>query len=380
MKSKEVNKPFSIGVNENLYSYYPISLIFAFVGKQRKNKVSQVEVINSLYKIICTTTQPQKDQKIEDNSYFKRRVGGFKAEMEFENEVKTKTNCHFLSGGMVLSPELNGTKNMINEFTYLTIDSIPPINYEEIYKKIMNWSEIKFFYYAQINFENWEFEEFYIKQKQGAKEKIKTQILKPNYTLYRFETHSKQFENSKDNNFSEILNIGRSKEGTIRTFNLRERERFDYFKDYELKTLQKIYVNRYFLMKKYFSVVCNIMDIDGYIIQDKKITIVEIKEKSPSKDKKCPDNKQLWYYGWDTRRLLWYEFIQKKIGLKILYTIRQTNNRKEKEFIKWDSIFLDNFLKVVSWHKSISAGGGESTLSAPYNHFKSLNEVLSNLD
>lgn len=115
---------------------------------ERNNLVSKKEVINSLYKIICTTTQSSSDRKIDDNSYFKRRVGGFKAEIEFENELKKNTTYSFLSGGMVLSPEIDGTKDMKNEFTYISIDSLAPSSYEEVYSNIINWNEIKYCYYA----------------------------------------------------------------------------------------------------------------------------------------------------------------------------------------------------------------------------------------
>ena len=46
--------------------------------------------------------------------------------------------------------------------------------------------------------------------------------------------------------------------------------------------------------------------------------IIEIKEKEPIKPKskeKSIDTK-FWSYGWDTRRLLWYLEIQRKIGFQ----------------------------------------------------------------
>ena len=91
------------------------------------------------------------------------------------------------------------------------------------------------------------------------------------------------------------------------------------------------------------------------------------------------ENEQLWSYGWDTRRLLWYLEVKKEIGFEILYIIRQIETREERKFIQWDSISFKNFLKGVSWSNSRGGGGGEDTLTAPYNHFdhfKNLKEGL----
>ncbi|MEK9888329.1 MAG: hypothetical protein VW735_06280 [Gammaproteobacteria bacterium] len=157
---------------------------------------------------------------------------------------------------------------------------------------------------------------------------------------------------------------------------MRKREQFDYFNNYDLDTLKKIYANRYFVDNKKRQVVLHMIDFDGFIIKEDKIFIVEIKEKSPIKDKKEPDDLNKWSYGWDTRRLLWYKHIQQKIGFDVLYNIRQINNRDEREFMQWDSILLSDFLKGVSWSSVRGGGGGEDTLIVPYLHFKRLEENL----
>ena len=86
-----------------------------------------------------------------------------------------------------------------------------------------------------------------------------------------------------------------------------------------------------------------------------------------------------WQYGWDSRRLLWYLYLLKKINFTILYNVRQIGNRDERSFLQWDSIWLDDFLKGVSWSFSRGGGGGEDTLSAPYSYFKSLEIVLNEI-
>jgi len=120
----------------------------------------------------------------------------------------------------------------------------------------------------------------------------------------------------------------------------------------------------------------HMIDFDGFITDEDKTLIVEIKEKSPIMDKKNPYDKNKWAYGWDTRRLLWYQYIQQKIGFNVLYNIRQIDNRHDRNFVRWDSILLSNFLKGVSWSSVRSGGGGEDTLTVPYLHFGELKDLL----
>ena len=401
------------------------------------------EVIDSLYKVMCTNTTTKSDNKVENNDYFKRRVLGFKAEIEFEEEIK-KTDFSFRKGGTFLSPQLDGSKDMKNKFAYITIDSLKAIEYTNIYSEIAAWDEVQILYYAQIKLEEWKKEYYEVKEKQGGR-KYKTKILVPEYKLYKFDRVTKRFIDSKDNNFSNIFEISNTKRSRdANTYHLRKRDQFVFFNDYKPEILKKIYADRYFIdkLKNEQDVLFNIIDFDGFITKNERTLIIEIKEKTPikpevtkpkeiTKDKakeavfskfgcktdtelrknknytmsvtgeKIPlktrgdwvnlykrcigeppvikrwEDEQLWSYGWDTRRLLWYLEVQKEIGLEILYIIRQIETREERKFIQWDSISFKNFLKGVSWSNSRGGGGGEDTLTAPYshfNHFKNLKE------
>ena len=92
---------------------------------------------------MCTGTSTQSDNTVANNDYFKRRVLGFRAEMEFEQAVKKSTNFKFLEGGMFLSPKLDGSREMKNYFLYITFDSLPPEEYRQIYDQISRWDEVK---------------------------------------------------------------------------------------------------------------------------------------------------------------------------------------------------------------------------------------------
>ena len=146
-----------------------------------------------------------------------------------------------------------------------------------------------------------------------------------------------------------------------------------------LETLKKIYAERYFLdKKKNEDVIVNTIDLDGFITKKEKTFIVEIKEKTPIKPKNIESmsNKQFWSYGWDTRRILWYSEVQKKTGFEIFYIVRQIENRKDRKFVQWDCISLNDYLKGISWSNSTGGGGGGDTLTVPYNHFLSLQKFL----
>jgi len=338
--------------------------------------VSKDNLIDSLYKVMCTGTHTASDSKVSNNDYFKRRVLGFRAEIEFEDAIiNSNKGFKFLEGGMFFSPKLDGSKSMKNSFLYVTFDTLPPDEYTNIYSKISSWNEVERLIYVQLNLNHWTEESFTVKIDGKL---CSTNILVPVYEFYDFDFRNQSFtkSNNEPNDFFSILSIGRERKNKAPTFALRKRDHFDFFNDYDLDTLKKIYANRYFVDNKKRQVVLHMIDFDGFIIHEDKIFIVEIKEKSPIKDKKEPEDLNKWSYGWDTRRLLWYKHIQQEIGFDVLYNIRQINNRDERKFIQWDSIFLSDFLKGVSWSSVRGGGGGEDTLIVPYLHFKRLEENL----
>ena len=125
----------------------------------------------------------------------------------------------------------------------------------------------------------------------------------------------------------------------------------------------------------------NLIDLDGFVVSEDNLILVEVKEKSPaipaSEAKKYDEEN--WTYGWDSRRLLWYLYLQKKIQLSVLYNVRQIDDRKSRNFVQWDSLYIDEFLNGVSWSASRGGGGGENTLMAPYLFFRRLDDVLKDL-
>lgn len=339
--------------------------------------ITSEEIIASLQIIMSTATKSRDDKKVKDNDYFKRRVLGFKAEIEFEKLINQefKNTIEFLEGGQFISKKISGNKDDKNSFIYTTIDTLDPEKYLLVYEQIAKWNEVSNLYYIKLEDSNWISEEFYAKDEN--KKDVKTNILKPNFTFF---TYSKdKFEKSKIQDFAIILNHFDKPTKQPAKSKLRGYDKFIYFKEYEEKILKKIYAGRYFLdniMRQ--AKAKQIIDLDGFIIKNKKIIIAEIKEKTPNKNN-SENLESDWEYGWDTRRLLWYYYLSNKINLPILYSVRQIKDRGEREFLQWDSIWLEDFFLGLSWNFSRGGGGGEDTLSAPYSYFKNLKKILKEI-
>ena len=117
-----------------------------------KNTISKESIIESFYKIFCTATRQSPDEKIKDNDYFKRRILGFKAELEFENLIKSNfKNFNFLEGGQFACEPVNVNKKESSKFIYTTFDYLPAQEYEKIYKRISYWSDVRELIYIKID-------------------------------------------------------------------------------------------------------------------------------------------------------------------------------------------------------------------------------------
>jgi len=333
-------------------------------------------VIDSLQKVLCTATSTVSDANVANNDYFKRRVLGFKAEMEFEKAVSDfSSELRFVEGGQFISKKISGAEDDKNKFFYTTIDYEAPAAYTTVYKRISQWDEVDEMLYIQVLEDDWTTEPFKITQHDGVK--ATTTILKPKYIFYQFDKTTATFSTHQIQDFSVILRHFNLPARSPSLFKIRGDEQFRYFEQYDIRTLKKIYATRYFLdnvMRQ--AQGRQFIDLDGFILKDDKVVLVEIKEKSPIED---GESMTKWQYGWDSRRLLWYLYLLNKLDLSVLYNVRRINNRTDRLFVQWDSLFIDDFLKGVSWSNSRGGGGGEDTLLAPYLYFKRLDEILKTL-
>lgn len=342
------------------------------------NNITKENIIDSLYKIICTANKRNKNEEAINNDYFKRRVIGFKSEMEFEihfnNNYKNNEN-YLLEGG-----QFCGTQEDRNLFVYTTIDFSPPIEYQKIYENISKWSNVKHLYYLRIVESNWGEVLLKTRLKQGDEPK-EIPILEPRYLIYKFDMETKTFNELQNFSAREVFNHWRKVKVTPAANPLRARDKFNYFNQYDLRMLMKVYATRYFMDVLKRNYYLYFLDIDGFICKKDDVQIIELKEKTPIKQEgNKPLEESDWKYGWDTRRLSWYQFLERQLGMTTLYIIRQIENIDEREFNQWDAISLHEFMLSGSWENSRSGGSGRGdTILAPYSKFQPLDEYLESI-
>lgn len=338
--------------------------------------IQKIQIIESLYKIMCTATSTITDVNVTNNDYFKRRVLGFKAELEFKNYINNLQNVKRYDGGQFINKKLFGNSTDKNKFIYTTLSSDEPQDYLEIYSLISHWDEVEDLYYLRIINDNWANIEFSIKISSASLPAI-TEIIKPHFEFYVFNKTSGEFENDRIQDFDSIMNFFPTSARLPNKFPLRKREQFNYFEQYSIESLRDIYANRYFLdviLRK--AQGRQIIDTDAFLKINNKYILNEVKEKSPIKDS---SNQISWKFGWDSRRILWYLYLTHKLNLSILYAVREIDNRDDRNFLRWKSIMLNDFLRGTSWSKGRAGGGGEDTMLAPYLFFSDLSDLLTSL-
>jgi hypothetical protein len=195
------------------------------------------QVIDSLYKIMCSATSTVVDSKVENNDYFKRRVLGFKAEIEFEKFINRYSDVRFLEGGQFISKKLSGEATDKNVFIYTTIAGDEPSVYQDIYKIISMWDEVIDLIYIKIEDFGVDTESFEVKNASGGKEK--TEILVPKYRFYKYIKVDNIFVENKVQDFGVILNCFNRPFRSPSLFGLRRREQFDYLSMCDLEILKK---------------------------------------------------------------------------------------------------------------------------------------------
>ncbi|MFH1694415.1 MAG: hypothetical protein ABH880_01515 [Patescibacteria group bacterium] len=326
-----------------------------------------------------TATTTAGDPKVFDNAYFKRRILGFRSEMEFEAAMQARDDIEFFEGGQFFITDKLQSDHYTRTFVYTTISDSDPESYKEIYTKIASWKEMSFLYFARPSQDNWNETSIMVKKEKGG-EKIEGTILRPNFKLYKFNKEGGDFEeiDGGESGFDEMLNHFEKPQRDPNVYHLRARELFDYFSEYDLEVLKKVYATRYLMdvvMRKAKGKIT--IDVDGFIKKDDRYYMIETKEKSPIVDTKGDQNK--WKFGWDTRRVLWYLHMEPKVEIGIIYVIREIDNRTDRNFQQWLAIKLDDFLKISSWGNIVGGGGGEDTVTAPYIHFQKLEDLIGSL-
>ncbi len=353
-----------------------------------KYPVDKKIIVQNLLKVMCTSTvaTSTSDKDGIPNDYFKRRILGFKAEIEFEKELSQK-KLSFLEGGQFISKKLSGKKEEKNNFIYTSVDCVDEKLYLPIYRTISKWAEISQMFYIKYSNDDWDFTdqskfELFTIKLENEKNKNLATIFTPKYEIYEFDKLTSNFK-KLNNDFRIILDLFDEPQRAPSISAVRKYEQFEYFFNYDLDVLKKIYSTRYFIdhiLRKAGGK--QLIDLDGFIVKNGEATLIEIKEKTPI----IPDSKNgqiasesEWQYGWDTRRLLWYLYLLNNANLHVIYCIRQVDDKVSRNFKKWDCLKMNDFLRGTSWSFSRQGGGSGDTVEAPYLFFKTIDEILEEL-
>ena len=124
-------------------------------------------------------------------------------------------------------------------------------------------------------------------------------------------------------------------------------------------------------------------DVDSFIVstQDSSVFPVELKEKSPVFEKyKKGDQIREHYFGIDSGRISCLERICSPNDANAFYVVREVEDGKERNLVKWKCMTLSGIIMAASWN-AIGGGSGmfgstTSTVKLPYGEFADLTDEI----
>lgn len=336
--------------------------------------------IESLRIILSTVIKHSKDPNRTENDYWTRRVGGFLAEFEAETiflkNSRGKSKLKVRKGGQFISARLTNQNDKSNCFMYTTVDLLEPKEYAEIYQNMAQIPKVKYLYYLKVVSEPWHTDTFFGrkiqgKSKNGTEKKvdIECDILIPKYLFYKFDTSTSSFLLNKEEDFLKVLNkLLRRRKKLAPRFPLASMKIFNsIFSSANTEQLRLIYATRFFIDIYLRDYVNDITDLDLFVKHGKNHYLLEIKAKAPfdKNTKRKTSGNEFPYFGWDSRRLLWYLFLSGKTQFRVIYFIKNTSYKNRI----WECISMEEFLNHVSWSYETAGGANQGTLTVPLRAF-----------
>lgn len=299
---------------------------------------------------------------------YESRYKGFIGELSFQEWLKTYRGSATVFTGGYLLPRIVGSRS-IKHPIYFTISSDDPQKYIHIYSSLSNIPcESMYFIYwdNQSSFLEWDLSEKIL-------DGIKLQV--PNFNVFKFDPINSNFKSIP---FTEFLNLfplkqNRTHSRAIPSSVIEKWHR--KMSNYEYKHVLDLYVQRlifdgYIGYSREHGIPS---DIDAIIYSKKLKTyaLLEIKEKD--KSKRPPQG-----FGMDVERIADLSKLKSSTGFPIYYIVRQIDNQKDRNFLSWKIIELDNFKKNLA-SSTIQGGSGMGfengqypTQICPYEYFKDL--------
>jgi len=293
-----------------------------------------------------------------------RRARGFISELKFKQKCE-KEKIDYLDGGWIFFK--GGRLTEEKQAIYTTTTSDSPDRYVGFYDEFSKCPLIKrLFFFKIIPAEKWG------KVKIKANKHEELEIPEPLFEIYEFK--NKKFVSSKLNDFIDFF--PKIKEPLFYRIDTKDIKLLEYLDEFSDKELNELHCSRFivdYLLKG--RDIGYSMDFDGIIIEDKKYYVVETKEKDPGPSDRDKVPKELWFFGWDTLRMVWYLYLIKTTNLNCYNAIMEINNQKDRKLVAWKRCELLKLCRSINYSSTVAGGvgmgpGKGSTTIAPYSAFE----------
>jgi hypothetical protein len=293
-----------------------------------------------------------------------RRSRGFISELKFKQKCQ-KDKINHLDGGWILFK--GGRLAEEKQAVYVTPSFDNPEKYEGFYERFSKCPLIKRLFFLKIEpIDKWK------KVKIEANHQETLEVPEPSFEVFEFI--NKKFVKSK---LTSITDFFPKIRGPVfyRT-DTKDISLLTYLEEFSEDELNGLYCTRFiidYLLKG--RDISYGMDFDGIIIEDNKYYVVETKEKDPGPSNRDSVPKELWFFGWDTLRMVWYLYLIKTTDINCYSAIMEINNQTERKFIGWKRCELLKLCRSINYSSAVAGGvgmgpGKGSTTIAPYSAFE----------
>ena len=122
-----------------------------------------------------------------------------------------------------------------------------------------------------------------------------------------------------------------------------------YLNNYPADYLTDVYCSRFFFDVQLAGCSKYMSDIDRIISNGENYEVVEVKNKEPFWHPRFPNDLDHAQFGWDARRLAWYQHLRHQTGLDVRYAVAHIDDRMNRNIVAWKDITIDHWLNVAGW-------------------------------
>ncbi|MBJ9948532.1 hypothetical protein I5729_05330 [Acinetobacter bereziniae] len=300
---------------------------------------------------------------------YESRYKGFIGELSFQEWLSNYRGSATVFTGGYLLPRISGNRS-IEQPIYFTVSSDNPQKYIHIYS-YLNRLSCESMYFINWNNEC-SFSEWHLSKE--VLDGIELRV--PNFNVFKFDPVNSNFISISLGEFLNLFPLKQYRTPSRAIPSLMTMTWQEKLSSYEYKHILDLYVQRlifdgYIGYSREHGIPS---DIDAIIYSEKLNTYALLEVKEKDKSKRPPQG-----FGMDVERIADLSKLKSSTGLPIYYIVREVDNQKDRNFLSWKIIELDNFKKNLS-QSTIQGGSGMGfengqypTQICPYEHFKDLN-------